>query len=164
MRVQLGLGSNLGDREAMLKSALSALDAIEKTRVMRVSTCYETEPLGPQGQPAYLNLAAEVETALEPLELLREAKAIERGLGRQQRERWGPREIDIDIILWGSRMEDTEELTLPHKEFRNRAFVLAPLADIAAEAVDPVTGSTVGELAARMNAGEQVRRFGEVEY
>jgi 2-amino-4-hydroxy-6-hydroxymethyldihydropteridine diphosphokinase len=107
-----------------------------------------------------LNLAAEIETAFDPLELLNAAKAIERGLGRTPTVRWGPREIDIDLVLWGSRIVETESLVLPHKEFRTRAFVLVPLAEIAPDAVDPVTGLSVRELAGRPEAQGDVTKLG----
>jgi 2-amino-4-hydroxy-6-hydroxymethyldihydropteridine diphosphokinase len=150
-RVHLSLGSNVGDssvRIGRLLNALLALRAVKGVRLVRVSDCYETEPVGDTDQPAFLNLAAEIETVLEPLELLNAVKDIERMVGRTPSERWGPREIDIDIVLWGPRVMDTRRLALPHKEFRKRAFVLRPLADIAPDAVDPVSGSTVAQLAA----------------
>jgi len=112
-----------------------------------------TQPLGDEEQPSFVNMAAEIETTLEPLELLHVAKAIEVALGRRPGERWGPRTIDIDIVLCGLTVLDTPTLTVPHKEFRNRAFVLVPLVEIAPEAVDPVTGCTVAELAARPAVG-----------
>ena len=86
---------------------------------------------------------------MSPLELLNAVKAIETSVGRQKSDRWGPREIDIDIILWGDTQYASDRLTLPHKEFRQRAFVLAPMAEIAPEAVDPVTGETIAALAKR---------------
>lgn len=146
MRVHLGLGSNLGDREANLRNALDALAEHPRIAVRRESSVYETEPLGPAGQGRYLNMAAEIETDLEPLELLKVAKTIETGLGREPAERWGPRLIDIDIVLWGGLRLDTSALAVPHPEFRNRRFVLEPLAEIAPHAVDPVTGKTVARL------------------
>jgi 2-amino-4-hydroxy-6-hydroxymethyldihydropteridine diphosphokinase len=164
MRVQLSLGSNIGDRVGKLRAALEALDALEGVCVTRVSHSYETEPVGNTDQPAFLNLAAEIETALEPLELLNAVKEIERRLARTPSSRWGPRTIDIDVILWGNRVMDTERLTLPHKEFRKRAFVLAPLAEIASDAVDPVTGCTVRELASRPEAVGRVTRLDALDH
>ncbi len=151
-RVYLSLGGNVGDRMANLRTALQALEETEHVRVTRVSSAYETAPVGFTDQPAFVNLAVEIETALTPLELLNAVKEIERRLGRTPTIRWGPREIDIDLVLWGSRVVETPSLTLPHKEFRTRAFVLTPLAEIAPEAVDPVTGMTVRALSERPEA------------
>jgi 2-amino-4-hydroxy-6-hydroxymethyldihydropteridine diphosphokinase len=159
-RVHLSLGSNAGDRVANLRAALHALAGTERIRVVKVSSAYETAPVGYTDQSAFLNLAAEIETAFEPLELLNAAKDIERELGRTPTVRWGPREIDIDLILWGPRTVETESLVLPHKEFRTRAFVLVPLAEIAPDAVDPVTGLSVSELAGRPEAQGEVTKLG----
>ncbi|MBP8131338.1 MAG: 2-amino-4-hydroxy-6-hydroxymethyldihydropteridine diphosphokinase [Candidatus Hydrogenedentes bacterium] len=162
MRVYLGLGSNIGDREQYLVAALDALRRLQGVRVAAVSPCYETEPLGEAGQPAFLNMAAAIETELSPLEMLRAVKEIERRVGRLESWRWGPREVDIDLILWEQEVLETEALTLPHRAFRKRAFVLAPLADIAPDAVDPVTGKTVGELARSPEAEGRVKKCGVV--
>ncbi len=160
--VLLSLGSNLGDRISNLRAALRALDAQEGVAVSRLSHCYETAPVGKTDQPAFVNLAAEIETVLEPLELLKVVKDIESALGRRPTERWGPRVVDVDIILWGSRTLDDDRLVIPHREFRNRAFVLVPLAEIAPNAVDPVSGATVAALAQRPDAQGAVTRLDDV--
>jgi len=148
--VHLALGSNLGDREAALRGAVEAVGRLRGMRVVAVSHGYETAPWGVADQPAFLNAAAVVATCLEPLEFLRALKDIEQQLGRAPGgPKWGPRVIDIDIILWGDRVVSEPGLELPHPEFRRRAFVLAPLAEIAGGAVDPVTRLTVAELATR---------------
>lgn len=147
MRVLLSLGSNLGDRDAYLSEAVNALAELPGVALVAASTRHDTAPVGVVDQPAFLNMAAEIETDLAPLELLNAVKAIESRLGRQPTYRWGPRVIDIDLILWGEMCFESETLTLPHPAFRDRAFVLKPLAEIAPEAVDPVTGKTVAELA-----------------
>lgn len=162
MRVHLSLGSNLGDRAAQLGAALAGLNQIPGVRVMAASNSYETEPLGEVEQPAFLNVAAEIETDLAPLELLNAAQALEKRLGRKPSYRWGPRSIDIDVILWGSLVMATERLTLPHGAFRERAFVLAPLAEIAPDAIDPVTGKTVAELAAAPGSLGHVEMLGRI--
>ncbi len=162
MRVLLSLGGNLGDREDNLRKALRALRALEGVALGRVSHTYETEPLGDTAQPVFLNLAAEIETDLGPLELLDAVKGIEKRLGREATYRWGPRVIDIDLILCGSEVIDGERLTVPHPEFRKRAFVLAPLAEIAPDAIDPVTGRTVAELAACVEDKGKVVRSGYI--
>lgn len=146
MRVQLSLGANLGDRAKALRMALGAIEKNGLGKVCAVSSVWETAPWDASDQPMYWNIAAEIETALEPLEFLNAVKVIERSMGRTPGERWGPRTIDIDIVLWGDLRVATPELTLPHQAFRKRAFVLAPLAEIAADAVDPVTGRQVREL------------------
>ena len=148
MLAHLSLGSNVGDREENLRAALRTLKNIVGIRVTATSHCYESKPVGKTDQPAFLNMAVSVETKLTPSDLLGKLKRIEKQLGRTPSERWGPRTIDIDIVLWGDRVFETECLTIPHREFRNRVFVLTPLAEIAAGAVDPVTGKTVAQLAA----------------
>ena len=163
MRVFLSLGSNLGDRAAQLHAAIEGLDKVERTRVAAVSRTLETEAWGDEDQPEFLNLAVEIETALEPLELLNALKDLEKKLGRRHGTRWGPREIDLDIILWGSKVLECPDLTLPHKEFRRRAFVLEPLAEIAADAVDPVSGSTVRELAMQLEAADRNEGIQSIE-
>ncbi|MCX5671909.1 MAG: 2-amino-4-hydroxy-6-hydroxymethyldihydropteridine diphosphokinase [Planctomycetota bacterium] len=149
----LGLGSNLGDRRGSLEAALAALRAHPAVRVMAVSALMETAPVGgPPGQGPYLNGAAAIETDLEPAALLAELKRIERALGRREGPRWGPRPIDLDILLYDSLVLNTPDLTLPHPRLRERRFVLEPLAAIAPDARDPVTGLTVRELVAQLGA------------
>ena len=161
-RVYLGLGSNIGDRAGLMCRALDLLARLTDTRIAAVSHAYETEPWGDVNQPSFLNMAAEIETALAPLELLNAVKAIEAEVGRTPTSRWGPREIDIDLILWDGRVIDQERLKLPHPEFRARAFVLVPLAEIASGLVDPVSRRTIEELAADPAASGKVNRCGPI--
>lgn len=140
----VGLGSNVGDRLANLRAAVTALARTDGIEVARTSSVYETDPVGPP-QPDFLNAVVEVETSLGPAELLQTLKAIERELGRTPSERWGPREIDLDLLLYGDASSSSDELTVPHPEISRRAFVLVPLAEIAPHAV--VDGRSAGELA-----------------
>ena len=150
--VYLGLGSNLGDRRRNLEAAVEALRAHPLVRVTAVSSFLETEPVGgPPGQGKFLNAAAEIETDLAPEALLAELKRIERALGRKAGPRWGPREVDLDILLYGEEVLETEALVIPHPRLRERRFVLEPLAEIAPDARDPVTGLAVRDLLARLD-------------
>ena len=146
MRVYLSIGSNLGNRFDNIKLALNKLSQIRNTEVKKASGVYETEPIGKVEQPVFLNIAVEIETELNPLELLSELKTIEYQLGRIHHERWGPRIIDIDIILYDNVCINDKKLILPHAEFRKRRFVLQPLADLCGKEIDPITGKTIEEL------------------
>lgn len=147
----VGIGSNLNDPLRNVQNAFGALDSIERTRVIRRSRIYRTPPLGPVEQPDFYNAAAGLLTQLEPLTLLRSLKALEIQLGRQvPLVRWGPREIDFDLLAYDSVVLQTAELTLPHAGLLQRAFALLPLADIAP---DLRIGSVrVAELAATHDA------------
>ncbi|MDI3299000.1 MAG: 2-amino-4-hydroxy-6-hydroxymethyldihydropteridine diphosphokinase [Bacillota bacterium] len=126
----LGLGANLGDREAQLRAALDLL-AGDDLRIEGVAGLWETEPVGLREQPWFLNTVAEVATRLEPEALLRRALAVERALGRVRTVRWGPRTIDVDLLWLEGVVRSGAELTLPHPRMAERAFVLAPLAELA---------------------------------
>jgi 2-amino-4-hydroxy-6-hydroxymethyldihydropteridine diphosphokinase len=142
-RVFLGLGSNLGDREALLRRALERVDSLQGTEVLRVSAVRETEPWGVTDQPAFLNAVAEILTELEPEPLLAELKKIEQEVGRTPSFRWGPREIDLDLLLYGARRLKSERLTLPHPQILERDFVREPLAEIAPEVVEELRRAAV---------------------
>jgi 2-amino-4-hydroxy-6-hydroxymethyldihydropteridine diphosphokinase len=141
----VGVGANLGDARATVARALDDLVALWPGRA---SSLYRTEPLGPPDQPWYVNAVAEIRTALEPLELLGALRELERAAGRDRSRgrRWGPRELDLDLLLVGDRVLDTPELVLPHPGLALRRFVLEPLAELAPSARDPRSGTTAAEL------------------
>jgi 2-amino-4-hydroxy-6-hydroxymethyldihydropteridine diphosphokinase len=135
-RVFLGLGSNLGDREAALRAALERVRGLPETEVVRVSAFVESAPWGVEDQPSFLNAAAEIRTSLFPEELLSAVKAIERELGRVPSRRWGPRRIDIDLLVYDGERRAGPDLTLPHPHILSRDFVREPLQEIAPEVVE----------------------------
>ncbi len=133
MRAFLGLGSNLGDRHARLLRAVAGLPDL-----VAVSSLYETEPVGgPPGQGPYLNLVVELDTELGPRDLLELARRLETEAGRQRGQRWGPRTLDVDVLLVGDEVVDDEDLVVPHPRMWERRFVVAPLAELAPDLVPP---------------------------
>jgi 2-amino-4-hydroxy-6-hydroxymethyldihydropteridine diphosphokinase len=155
--VYVGLGSNEGDREAHLVSALEALGRIDAVAVLRCSSLFDSAPVGPP-QPRYLNAVVALECALPPQRLLCILKQIERDLGRRPGEaRWGPRPIDLDILLWEGLVVADPNLQVPHLELHKRRFALEPLAELAPEAEHLVLKRTVRELLEQL-APQDVRR------
>ncbi|HVF52119.1 MAG TPA: 2-amino-4-hydroxy-6-hydroxymethyldihydropteridine diphosphokinase [Actinomycetota bacterium] len=134
----IGIGSNVGDRVAFARRGVDELGASDDVQVSRVSSLYETSPLGGPPQRSYVNLVTEVETTLSPQELLQVAKAIETKLGRESNAmRWGPRVVDLDILLFGEEKVNDPDLEIPHPRLRERRFALIPLLEVAPDAADP---------------------------
>jgi len=153
VRAYVGLGANLGTREDTIRHAVDLLGAHPEVDLVAVSTLRETEPWGPVEQPPFLNGAAAIETSLEPRALLGVLLDVERRLGRVRDERWGPRTIDLDLLLYGDVVLDEPGLTVPHPRLHERAFALEPLQELDPELAVPGRGSVADLLAALAGEG-----------
>ncbi len=151
----VAIGSNLGDREGHVAYAFRALQTLPQTALRRRSRVYETEPVGPGVQDRYLNAVAELDTALAARALLDALLAIETRAGRVRRERWGPRTLDLDLLLYGDEHIDEPDLVVPHPRMTERVFVMVPLAELIGERV--VAGRRLGERAAALETQSELR-------
>lgn len=148
----IAIGSNLASPLEQVNAAVQALSEIPQSRLVAVSAFYRTPPLGPQDQPDYLNAAVVLETALDAETLLDNTQRIELQQGRQRKaERWGPRTLDLDIMLFGTEIIDTERLTVPHYDMKNRGFMLWPLFEVAPQLIFP-TGESLQAILQQLNA------------
>jgi len=147
----LSLGSNLGDRLSYLKKAVDLFGKSEDVNIIKISSIYETEPIGYKEQPNFLNLVVEIETEIGPEDLLKRCKEIESCLGRIKREKWREREIDIDIIFYNNLIIEKDYIVIPHKELYNRKFVLLPLCEIDPDFICPKTKKSVKTLLSSCN-------------
>ncbi|MGK0601965.1 2-amino-4-hydroxy-6-hydroxymethyldihydropteridine diphosphokinase [Yokenella regensburgei] len=152
--VYIALGSNLASPLDQVNAAIAALGEIPESRVVALSSFYRTPPLGPQDQPDYLNAAVALETALSPEALLDNTQRIELQQGRVRKaERWGPRTLDLDIMLFGQQVLDTPRLTVPHYDMKNRGFMLWPLFEIAPELTFP-DGTALAAILKQLNSAQ----------
>jgi len=151
----VGLGSNVGDRIGHCRWAIDEMGRIEGCRVERISSFYETDPVGYKDQDLFVNAVLELTSVLSPLELLDELLCIEKAMGRTRTIRWGPRIIDLDLLLFGETVMSHPRLTLPHPRMHERGFVLIPLAEIAPHAVHPVLRRSVKSLLASLPDAEK---------
>jgi 2-amino-4-hydroxy-6-hydroxymethyldihydropteridine diphosphokinase len=153
--VYIGIGSNLGDREFNCKQAISLVRQ-KGTTVSKESSLYETKPWGVRDQPLFLNMAIEIETNLKPFELLRTLKDIEKEMGREETFLWGPRIIDLDILLYDNNIVDEKGLKIPHPHMQDREFVLRPLCEIAGDVIHPSLLLSIEELLQRLKSTENM--------
>ena len=156
----IGFGSNIGDRLAHIQNALRALSKTDGITLQRISSLYTTEPVGYEEQAQFLNGVAAIQTTLSPLSLLQTLKDIETAIGRKHRIRWGPREIDLDILIYGDMCLQTEKLVIPHPEMHLRGFVLVPLAEIAPNLMHPVLQENIQTLLGCLEDDKSVSNSG----
>ena len=156
----IGFGSNIGDRLKHIQNAIHAISKTEGISLQKISSVYKTDPVGYETQGEFLNGVAAIQTNLSPLSLLHTLKDIETAIGRQHRIRWGPREIDLDILIYGDLCLQTEQLVVPHPEMHLRRFVLVPLAEIAPNLVHPIFQKTIQTLLERLEDDKSVTKLG----
>lgn len=163
-RAFVGIGSNLGDREFLIRNAVEGLRAIPRTAVLRVSSLYDTDPVGEVEQPQFLNAVAWLETELLPRELLWHLLLIEKRMGRVRTQKWGPRSIDLDLLFHGDTMLDEPDLKVPHPEAHRRAFVLHPLHELDPDFVHPQSKEPIRKMIRRLDPTPAVRKGGRFWY
>lgn len=156
----IGLGSNMGDKFANLKKAIEELEKMQGTKVLKLSSLYKTEPVGGAEQDWFVNAAAEIETSLTPRELLNKLLYIEKNLGRVRDVKWGPRVIDLDILLYDDLVMDEEGLSIPHPYLHKRGFVLVPLAEIAPKVIHPKLKKSMSELMRGIHDNKNIEKIG----
>lgn len=161
-KVFIALGSNIGNREKYLSDAVEYISQMPDTKVIRISNIYETEPVGNIEQGRFLNMAACIVTGLGPLELLQKLQYIENALGRERTVHWGPRTIDLDILLFGDLNLKLSQLTIPHPRMFKRAFVLIPLEEILGS--KDIMGMNVNELVSKCSDKDGVKHYGVVVF
>ncbi|MBM4314570.1 MAG: 2-amino-4-hydroxy-6-hydroxymethyldihydropteridine diphosphokinase [Deltaproteobacteria bacterium] len=157
----IGIGANMGNPAAACREALIRLGEIPGVRLMRASPLYRTEPVGPQEQAWFINAVAEIRTDLSPRMLFSALKETEQRMGRVAGTKWGPRVIDLDLLLYGQEVLREEGLVIPHPELHRRRFVLVPLAGLASYAIHPAFGVTVGGLLDRLTDESRVELYDE---
>lgn len=158
----LAFGANLGDRDQTLRAARDILQSTPGFNLLACSPLYESDPVGgPQGQPPYLNAVLAATTELAPRQLLELCQQIETDFGRERKEKWGPRTLDIDLLLFGPEIIDEPDLTVPHPRLHERRFVLAPLCDLAPDLVHPRLRKPAHRLLAELDPAQQIRRLDE---
>jgi len=160
--ILIGLGSNMGNRQENIMTAIKGLSNHPEIRVDKISSLYETKPVGVTGQPDFLNGAIGISTTLEPLKLLEVCLSVECEMGRIRKERWGPRNIDIDILLYQDRILCDERLHIPHPRLHTRSFVLVPLSEIASD-LPVYQGLTPGQLLTTRSDRNDVRLYAEID-
>ena len=156
--VYISFGSNIGDRFAHINQALHLLLEADGVTRLQLSSLYETEPVGNRNQDWFLNGVVAIETHILPHPFLEFLKAIEKRIGREHRPRWGPREIDLDLLILGNQCVDTPDLTVPHPEMHRRRFVLVPFVEIAPDVVHPILGKKVHILLSELTDAKIVQR------
>lgn len=164
VQVFLALGTNLAERENNLIQAINALHGVPEISVLALSDVYETDPVGYVDQPAFLNMVVKVETTLEPEDLLENTLRIEQELGRVRMVRWGPRLIDIDILLYGSKQVNEPDLQIPHPSLVDRAFVLVPLRDVWGDEILPVFNHTIQYFIEKTDEHKGVKKWGTLDW
>jgi len=155
----VGLGSNIGDKAGNILRALDILSQFDGIKVTKVSSFYETEPIGYEDQDWFINAVAQVETIFSPEELLSAFKKVEQIMGRKNTIRWGPREIDLDLLMYDQLCFESPSLVIPHPRLHERAFVLVPLAKIAPDLFHPIQKKTIAELLAELQSQKTVRQI-----
>ncbi|MCK4404209.1 MAG: 2-amino-4-hydroxy-6-hydroxymethyldihydropteridine diphosphokinase [candidate division Zixibacteria bacterium] len=159
--VHVSLGSNLGDRFQHLRTAIEKIEESDKILIKEVSSVYESEPVGYENQRWFLNLVFEVQTSFDPLLLLEYLLAIEDQMGRKREEKWGARNIDLDLLLYDNLIVNSDRLTIPHPQMHQRRFVLIPLAQIAPQLLHPLLKKTVRQLLESCEDKSMVKLYSE---